>query len=106
VGCGGRRDRNRGHVCRCRVVDPCKGCGVRMTRDKDLIGKRVELLRCTDEYTKIPTGTQGVVTSVTDAEGENVAVHVKWDNGCMLGLIYKAGDRWIVLRDPPCNKAS
>jgi ferredoxin len=87
VGCGGWRDHNIDHVCRCCVGCSCKGCGVRMTRDKDLIGKRVELLRCTDEYTKIPMGTQGVVTSVDDAN----TVHV------MLGLIYEAGDRWLVI---------
>lgn len=64
-----------------------------MITDKRLIGKRIELIRCTDQYANIPFGTQGVVTSIDDAN----TVHVKWDNGMMLGLIYEAGDRWLVI---------
>jgi hypothetical protein len=64
-----------------------------MVKYKNLIGKRIELIRCTDQYATLPSGTQGVVTSVDDAG----TIHVKWDNGVMLGLIYEAGDRWLVI---------
>ncbi|KKL72331.1 hypothetical protein LCGC14_2086000 [marine sediment metagenome] len=55
-------------------------------------GDRVELIKCTDPYTKIPPGTQGKVDFV-DAIG---TVHVTWDNGYSLGLV-PGEDKWWTL---------
>lgn len=52
-------------------------------------GDRVELVRCTDEFTRLEPGTQGTVTGVDDMG----TIHVSWDNGSRLGMIEDAGDR-------------
>ncbi len=52
---------------------------------KTYVGKRVQLITCTDPYTKLVRGDEGVVTSV-DSFG---TVHVNWDNGSRLGLVYR-----------------
>jgi hypothetical protein len=49
---------------------------------------RVELVKTTDEYTKLQPGTQGVVQSVDDAG----TIHVKWDTGETLGMVPEGGD--------------
>ena len=54
-----------------------------------LIGKKVELINCTDEFTALTPGTQGVIDFV-DGTG---TVFVKWDNGSRLGLI-PGIDKW------------
>lgn len=54
-----------------------------------LKGKRIRLIRCTDPYTKLAPGEEGVVTLVDDFG----TVHVKWDCGSSLGLIYRE-DVW------------
>ena len=54
-----------------------------------LIGKRIQLILCTDEFTAITPGTQGIIDYV-DATG---TVFVKWDNGSRLGLI-PGIDKW------------
>jgi hypothetical protein len=64
-----------------------------MTKRNELAGKRVELVRCNDEHTRLEPGLQGTVISVDDAD----TVHVRWDNGSTLGLCRDAGDRWVVL---------
>ena len=48
-------------------------------------GTRVELLKMNDPYRHIPIGTQGTVLSVDDM----ATVHVNWDCGSSLGVIYK-----------------
>ena len=55
-------------------------------------GDRVELIKCRDEYTHIPPGTQGKVDLV-DAIG---TIHVTWDNGYHLGLV-PGVDEWKTL---------
>jgi len=60
---------------------------------KELAGRRVRLVRCNDQYTKIPAGTLGTVQLVDDVG----TLHVKWDNGSFLGLVWDDGDRWQVL---------
>jgi hypothetical protein len=60
---------------------------------KHLEGKRIQLVKCTDEYTSLPQGTKGTVSLVDDVG----TVHVKWDNGSYLGLCYDAGDRWFIV---------
>ena len=59
---------------------------------KTLIGKRIELILCTDEFTALTPGTQGIINFVDDAG----TVFVKWDNGSTLGLI-PGLDKWKYL---------
>lgn len=63
-------------------------------RDHPDIGKRVELVSCSDPYTKLSPGTLGTVTFV-DSLG---TVFVTWDNGSTLGLVEAAGDRYSVVK--------
>jgi hypothetical protein len=56
---------------------------------KTLIGKRIELILCTDEFTPLTPGTQGLVNYVDDTG----TVFVNWDNGSTLGLI-PGIDKW------------
>lgn len=56
------------------------------------VGKRVKLISCSDPYTKLVAGSEGVVTFVDDLG----TVHVDWDCGSSLGLVYME-DRYIVL---------
>jgi hypothetical protein len=60
-----------------------------------VIGQRVRLLRCSDEYTKLQPGEEGTVRFVDDMG----TVHVNWDSGSSLGLVAEAGDAWLVLPD-------
>jgi hypothetical protein len=48
-----------------------------------LVGARVELLYCSDPYTRLRPGDRGTVMYV-DSLG---TVHVSWDNGSSLGLV-------------------
>jgi len=59
---------------------------------KTLIGKRIELILCTDEFTALTPGTQGVIQHVDD----NGTVFVNWDTGSTLGLI-PGIDEWKYL---------
>ena len=52
-------------------------------------GTRVELIRTTDEHTRLVPGATGTV-SLVDAAG---TVHVRWDDGSTLGLI-PGTDEW------------
>lgn len=54
-----------------------------------LLGKRVELISCTDEYTQLQPGSQGIVNFIDDTG----TVFVKWDDGHSLGLI-PGIDKW------------
>ena len=58
-----------------------------------LEGRRIRLIRTTDEFTDLQPGTEGTVTFV-DSMG---TIHVRWDNGSTLGLIEDAGDRYEVI---------
>ena len=59
---------------------------------KTLIGKKVELILSTDEFTALTPGTQGVINYVDDVG----TVFVNWDNGSTLGLI-PGIDKWKYL---------
>lgn len=59
---------------------------------QELKGKRVRLVRCTDPYTSLSPGSEGTVTFVDDFG----TVHVAWDCGSSLGLIYRE-DAWEVV---------
>ena len=54
-----------------------------MSDKQDLIGKKVELVFTTDEYTTLKPGDTGKISSIDDSG----TVHVSWDNGSTLGLI-------------------
>lgn len=56
------------------------------------VGDRVELIRCSDEWTRLAPGTQGTVRLI-DSMG---TVHVAWDDGSSLGMI-PGEDRFKVL---------
>ena len=47
-------------------------------------GTRVELVSMNDPYRDMPTGTRGTVDCVDDTG----TIHVAWDNGCHLGVVY------------------
>lgn len=48
------------------------------------VGKRVVCLRMEDPWSPVPSGTKGTVRAVDDIG----TIHVNWDNGSSLGLIY------------------
>lgn len=56
------------------------------------IGDTVELIRCTDPYTKLTPGLRGKVRLVDDVG----TVHVNWENGSNLGLC-PGEDQWKVV---------
>ena len=58
-------------------------------------GQQVRLVCCNDPYTELRPGAIGTVMFV-DPLG---TLHVRWDSGSTLGLLYVDGDRWEVL---PC----
>lgn len=62
-------------------------------KNEHLIGKRVRLISCTDQYTNLKAGEEGTVDFIDDWG----TVFVKWDNGSRLGLIEEAGDRFQVM---------
>ena len=57
------------------------------------VGDRVRLIRCTDEYTRLTPGDEGVVTFIDDLG----TVSVRWDSGSHLGMVEAAGDRFAVI---------
>lgn len=59
---------------------------------RDLIGKRVRLVRTTDPYTNLKSGDEGVVDHIDDIG----TVFVKWDNGSGLGLVQGEDSYWVV----------
>ena len=48
-------------------------------------GTRVELISMNDPYTNLKPGDQGTVIHVDDM----ATVHVAWDNGSTLGIVYR-----------------
>ena len=46
-------------------------------------GDRVRLISCSDSHTKLPKNIEGEVTFIDSFN----TVHVRWDNGVLLGLI-------------------
>jgi len=64
-------------------------------RDHPDIGKRVELISCSDPYAKLKPGALGTVTFV-DALG---TVFVDFDDGSSLGMVEAAGDRFSIVKE-------
>lgn len=61
---------------------------------KGLVGKRVKLIRCSDEYTKLKPGELGTINFVDDIG----TVFVKWDCGSSLGMI-DGVDQWQLVEE-------
>ena len=57
-----------------------------------IIGKRIQLIFCDDDYTKLQSGELGTVTFIDDTG----TVFVDWDNGSRLGLIPNI-DKWKII---------
>ena len=57
---------------------------LKQVRDTYKEGTVIELVEMNDPYSKIPVGTEGVVSFVDDAG----TIHVKWKNGSSLGVVY------------------
>jgi hypothetical protein len=53
---------------------------------------RVKLLSMNDPYTSLPIGLEGTVLMVDDTG----TIHVKWDNGSSLGVLYKVDSVKII----------
>lgn len=64
--------------------------GYYASQDTPAPGSRIRLVRHTDIYTTLRPGQTGTVVSV-DATG---TIHVRWDDGRVLGLVPEAGDCW------------
>ena len=60
---------------------------------QSLVGRRIKLIRCNDSFTKLESGAEGVVDHVDDTG----TLHVHWDNGAVLGLVWDDGDRWTIV---------
>lgn len=60
---------------------------------QSLVGRRVSLVKCNDEFVTLAPGSEGTVTMVDDLG----TLHVKWDSGQVLGLVWDAGDRWSII---------
>jgi hypothetical protein len=60
--------------------------------DRNLKGRRVRLINCSDPWTSLPPGLLGTVTFTDDAG----TLHVRWDNGSTLGLV-PGEDSWVIL---------
>lgn len=56
-------------------------------------GARVKLVHCNDQHTKLEPGELGTVTFVDDLG----TVHVRWDNGSLLGMCQDDGDMFKVI---------
>lgn len=61
-------------------------------RRKELLGKRIRLISCTDEFTRLQPGAMGTVGHVDDLG----TLHIDFDDGHRLGLILGV-DRWEVV---------
>ena len=57
---------------------------VEMIRKMYPRGTRVELVSMEDPYSRLPEGTRGTVDAVDDIG----TIHVRWDNGSGLGVVY------------------
>ena len=57
---------------------------VEFIRKRYTPGTKVELVEMNDAYREMPAGLRGVVIFVDDAG----TIHVNWENGSTLGVIY------------------
>lgn len=59
-----------------------------------MLGKRVQLISTTDEYTSLTYGDLGTINYIDDVG----TVFISWDNGSNLGLV-PGVDRWKIIHD-------
>ncbi len=67
---------------------------IKKERFNNFIGKRIQLIRTTDQYTTIEPFTLGTVTYIDDVG----TIFVDWDNGSSLGLI-PGVDQYRIIHD-------
>jgi len=70
------------------LIDP------QLRLNNPIIGKRIQLVNCTDEFTLLKYGDLGTVTFVDDTG----TIFVNWDNGSKLGLL-PGVDQWRIIHD-------
>lgn len=58
-----------------------------------LIGRRIQLINCTDEFIPMAPGSQGTIFHIDDTG----TVFVNWDNGSALSLI-PGIDKWKYIK--------
>lgn len=61
-----------------------------MTLDRTLTGKRIELVKTTDQYTELKSGDQGTIEYVLHHSDESIfpsQISVNWDSGSGLMLL-------------------
>jgi hypothetical protein len=70
-----------------------------MSKYENLIGKRIELVKTNDPYTKLTKGSKGIIQSIdkVNFDGGFHQVWVKWDSGSSLALIPEKGDRFLTI---------
>jgi hypothetical protein len=61
----------------------------------DYVGKRIRCIEMGEDFEPIPSGSEGTVTHVDDLG----TIHVKWDNGRTLGLVYDE-DKYELIKEP------
>lgn len=71
---------------------PKKNIAANRKPSQALVGRRIRLVNCGDTLSILQPGCLGTVTSIDDVG----TVHVNWDNGSTLGLVWDAGDRWMI----------
>jgi hypothetical protein len=54
-----------------------------MSNYKLSIGDKIRLIKTNDQYTKLQSGAQGIVSFIDDLG----TIHVNWNDGSTLGLI-------------------
>ena len=67
-----------------RNCDYLSGEAVKRLRQLYPRGTRVELVAMDDPYTRLRPGDRGVVDAVDDIG----TIHIAWDNGSHLGIVY------------------
>ena len=60
-----------------------KACCVKNMKPCNFVGKKIQLISTTDEYTKLRPGDFGIIRLVDDTG----TIHVNWEDGSRLGLI-------------------
>jgi hypothetical protein len=58
--------------------------------EKELVGKRIELIHTDDPYTKLIPGDRGTVTFVSETPFSDtpIQISVKWDSGSNLMMLW------------------
>jgi uncharacterized protein DUF4314 len=73
---------------------------LRARMEKELVGKRIELIHTDDPYTKLVPGDKGIVTLVDEMPFNDtpIQISVKWDSGSNLMMIW-GKDQYKVIKE-------